>query len=682
MKLNKKEVFRVISDALKGNPFRIKLSLVGVSDLSVLELLGLCHGVLEYFEKPEMFEKEKLAAVTRKDVPYKLRYICHWLDSLRIPVHEYTNFSQSGGSEDIGPAGLLDLHLIKISQENSNKDQNKEALYFLLYHLLLRREENATRIYLAKFLSDPQIADEFLYDPNLEIWRNKLHVLQQGFKELHRKYLEVKCSSSSSENELVKSESLTAEKNELVSKIERIKKSEDTASEEFTNLVEGAKSIRRTQNLCLGLQRKENQQHVKFNDLSQETRDIESQIHSIEVLLATGKSAKSILEHSRLTKVSLDKKLSDCIGFYEKVKRDLKKIREKLNAPRKSDNDIAFMEKQIEKVDELKCRLENKINDFTQGNNIKKSQLKLFRQQKVLTDRRIASLESVQTKETEAVLELEKEIVQERNRQDKQTANLLVGQKQSEESLLKEKNIEYKLYKQLQLDLEAELVVLSRTEHVLQGQVPGFDVEMYLNRQKQKEMYAESESLEDMSEATLRIKQREVELEFNRKKHEIEPDVMSLKDTKNIYDGLCSRHFEAKTLFSSVAKGIRSKKQRLLEEAVEIEERYASRNHSFFQLATKLQLLSLRQEQCNMCKIEDQKGLTTLELFENKYIEQQQRGSELNKQVSALSKRMEYSTKQLKYFQQMKTLLSTRLIPQGSAEVHNEIQMFDRDTEV
>ncbi|RXM98355.1 Intraflagellar transport protein 81-like [Acipenser ruthenus] len=342
---------------------------------------------------------------------------------------------------------------------------SKPVIHPILYWLLQRTNELKKRAYLARFLMKLEVPGEFLQDDVVADTYHQYGELVEGFKTLHKECEHLRSSGFSTAEIRRDISAMEEEKDQLVKRVERLKKRVETVSNN-QRMLDLARQLRVEKERELSLAQQKQEQKNQLFLAEQRLQRSQLQLKDLRQAAADAKPE------------SLMKRLEEEIKFNTYMGTDKlpKELESKTNAmqylqkvvmePAMGHAELGELE---DKIREINIMINQLIEKRMMRNDPMDDKLSLFRQQASIIARKkeakaeelqeareeMASMDKVLTEKSSRVRDLDgNEVVQ--GDEVKRLVNKLRG-----------KNVIFKKKRQVLTDLKREYGILQRTEEIL-----------------------------------------------------------------------------------------------------------------------------------------------------------------------------------------------------------------------
>eukprot|EP00944_MAST-04C_sp_MAST-4C-sp1_P002948 g2948.t1 len=646
---------RTIVDRLNGHPFQKDLTLVAFDELSPFELLQLVNEVLTHLDDRHNVDlRDEEPAVTG----------ARWIEFLSILKYSIPQ-----------PVERFQAQIMRA---------DRNVVYPLLHYLLQRLPQLRKRAYLARFLMNIKIPQQFAMDPEVsEVYRQYKN-LQKDFKETH-KTLDKLQGSTLSPGDLKKEiTQLEEEKHQLHDKIENLKR-KTQGMDGFEELLKVTSLLRREQETEAKNDERMAEQQAQLGAANRRYQDISHKL--IELKRSMGSdgriSAEQLLERldnevkelERMAQVTLPEE-------FRHRKQKLEKLQRTLSEPAKTETDVQQIQQEVRMLQREIQRLNDSISE-AQGKRGDDG-MAVFRQQGALVAKKLEQKEAQVEKAEEARDRLKSKVEDlESKLRQMPGGRMMRGEEfKNYANKLRSKTNQFRQLKQELSELRQESVVLSRTEAILKGRCDG--LEEFMEKLEQRhgiEGYTTMEERDDkismLSSALNQTKGKTLEeiskivTDINQKlkerKNKLAPQIKQLRTVRNQYQEKESVYLEKKGMFESTAAGLESERVKLelqcgrnQDEALKVEREYHMLNCMLQKAEVDLERVEL-EEQFSKGEgqlLPDFKSFQ--ELYQNKISQQQSLLQALRKHQNALKENAPQDGAQRALFNDLRVLLETK----------------------
>ena len=468
---------QLIVDSLNRPPFEKDLTLVSFDEKNSFELLSLLNDVLAHLDKRhkiDIRDEPQNVTVDRMTDFFKL---------LKYPL----------------PAGHMEEFQHRLIQGS------RSVVYPLLHYLLSNIRKLEKRAYLARFLVNIEVPQQFMLNPDVANVYQQYKHQRQEFAETHKtvdRLRQTSLAPGELRKEIVQ---LEEEKHQLQDKIGSLKQKTVEMSG-FKNILKVTSALRHEQEVEAKLQEQTMEQQQALEISKQRLQQTENKLQSMRAFVREGsidpgrlveRLRNEVAEISNLVCVTLPQKNNEAHEKFSKVHRSL-------SEPARGKSDVM-------EIQAVHQRLRGEVESLKQKINYAESKrgddpLAVFKQQ--------ASIPAKKREQKEAKLQSAE--AAHRRLQDK----LVLIEKQSQTQAkgnphgikdfkafaksLRSKTEQYKKMKKEMGGIQAESVVLSRTVAILKSRCSNIE-EVLAKLEKTKRVLgytATQDSLHHISSAT------------------------------------------------------------------------------------------------------------------------------------------------------------------------------------
>ena len=644
------EELKEIVQGLNSPPYSMSITLIDFDERSPEQLLSLLHSVILSLDTYPIDLKEDEGSSS-----YKL---CEFLKILNFPSAFDSDFHQGLSSGD------------------------KRAIYPVLHYILTRLPQMQQRAYLGRFLSNLFVPPEYQGEDDMKVAYADYKELQASFQVVHQE-LEQQRSQALPPQELKKNiDQLEQEKEQLVTKISRLK-AKFVGNEEFQQLLEATSKLR-----------KEQEEEALLNEkLSEQQQQLEwcegNLLAAQQRLLETRKVTASDLspqEMLKTLKAEVKKNRDFCnerIGreLTEKVKR-LDQVEQLLNEPSVGQNDVDSLANDVRVLQREVQLLEEKAN---YGKSPAEDKLSVYKQQaSLISKKKEKEMERLRAMEQEAS-KFEKKM----NQKEKEYENVRGGNKfVSRDELakyaqaLRVKKTTFEGLKSQLKDIRNELTVVARTESLLKAKAEEeMRIMMAIEREHGIEGFGEyKEALEQVSSMKQEIDLRkgstleeiskvvaEINYRITESRAKISPIIEEAKKARARLKDVSVEYDAKKADYDREFSSVDAERGRLEEEISALLEETSAQETKYHLLHTKLQLAESQLKRIateQSCRNGDKRFNNEFSSLQENYnwkMQQQTKAiTDLRNHQKALKENHENSSKQVKMFADLKRLLALK----------------------
>ncbi|XP_030901392.1 intraflagellar transport protein 81 homolog [Melopsittacus undulatus] len=639
-----------IVEKLNQEPFRKNYNLITFDSLGSTQLLQLLSDVLGEIDP-------KHAVDIREELPEQT--VKRMLTLLGI-----LKYKPPGSASDLSAfrQGLV--------------TGSKPVIHPLLHWLLQKTNELKKRAYLARFLVKLEVPAEFLHDDTVADINKQYEELMEAFKSLHKECEQLKTSGLSTAEIRRDIDAMEEEKDQLVKRVERLKKRVETV-QNHPRILEIARQLRiekeREESLAQQKQEQKNQLFHAEQRLQRAQLQLKEMLHAVVDSKPEG----------------LMKKLEEEINFNtylvtEKLPRELESkknstcILQKVAAePAMSQSDLSVLESKINEVNaQMNQLIEKRMVKYEPAN----SKLSMYRQQaSIMSRKKEAKAEELQAAKEE-LSSVEKQMQQKTSQaHELEGSEVLKGDELKHYvNKLRSKNTFYKKKRLEVAEITAEYGILQRTEELLkqrheaiQQQLQAIEdkkgISGYSYKQEELERVSavkseidemKGQTLDNMSEMV-----RNLNSMVSEKKASLAPVIKELRQLRQKCQELTQECDEKKMQYNSCAAGLESNRSALeqevkglLEECVQEESNYHYINCMKRNLEVQLQ--RAKEEMKAYVSSDPQERRKALrEQYTRMILEQENLGKKLREKQKVVRENHAANMKQMKMWQDFEQLM-------------------------
>ena len=654
---------QLIVDALNHPPFSMDLTLVLFDEKTPFELLKTLNNVMAHLDKRHNVDiRDESAEQTQARMVDFLRV-------LKFPL------PTSPGHMQQFNIGLL--------------QGNRNTIYPLLHYLLSNLQKLEKRAYLAKYLVNIEVPQQFMLNPDVASVYQQYKRMRQEFAETHKKVDRLR-QSSLAPGELRKEiVQLEEEKHQLLDKIDKLK-DKTKGMRGFNELLKVTSALRHEQETAAKLEEQKIEQGAAFEHAEMRHQQVSQKLAAMRQMVREGAADPGRLletlqrEAEQLEKICSGGLPSEITAAHEKFAQ----LQQTLMEPAKTKSEVLDMQARArrlrEDVDHLRRNIEHAQSKRGDDNIL------VFRQQSALIAKKVeqaeARLKSAKSAKERLRIKLTALENQARDRAGDATGpgGMRMGSEDFKKYAkgIRDKATQCKKYKKRLGVIHAETEVLNHTASVLKGRCANLE-EVLANIEKQKgvEGYTSTQStLEVISSATAALNSTkgktleeiskivtDINVAVADRKKRLEPLIQKLKGVRPRYKEIESDYLERKSVFENMAVGLESERVKLERdcEAYQVDcQREESRYHMLHSMQSIINANSER------VKLEEQfsRGNGELlpqfrsfqDLYNSKIQQQQSLSQELRKQQNALRQGAPQDTQQRGIFENLRRLLEQK----------------------
>ncbi|NXK85803.1 IFT81 protein, partial [Formicarius rufipectus] len=642
-----------IVEKLNREPFRKNYNLISFDSLESGQLLQLLSDVLgEIDPKHAVDIREELPEQTAKRM----------LSLLGILKYK-------------PPGSVSDLSAFRQGLVTGSKP----VIHPLLHWLLQRTSELKKRAYLARFLVRLEVPAEFLQDDTVADINTQYEELMEAFKNLHKEHEQLKTSGLSTAEIRRDISAMEEEKDQLVKRVERLKKRVETV-QNHQRMLEIARQLRLEKEREESLAQQKQEQKSQLFHAEQRLQRAQLQLKEMQDAVADSKPE------------SLMKKLEEEMNFNsylvtEKMPRELESkkasvylLQKVVAEPAMTQSDLTALESEINGVNaQMNQLIEKRMMKYEPTDN----KFSMYRQQASLIARKKeAKAEELQAAKEE-LSKLER-LAQHRSTQ----AHELEGSEVLTEDELKQyvnklrsKNTLYKKRRLEIAEITAECGILQRTEELLKQRHEAIQQQLQTTEEKkgisgysytQEELERVSavksemdemkgQTLDNMSEMVKKLNAMVAE-----KKASLAPVIKELRQLRQKCQELTQERDEKKIQYDSCAAGLESNRSALeqevkglLEECAQEESNYHYMNCMRRSLEVQLQRAKA-EVKAYVCPEPQERRKAMREQYTRMILEQENLGKKLREKQKVVRESHGPNMMQLKMWRDFEQLMECK----------------------
>lgn len=639
------------------------------------ELL-LAKKLLEYLNKPPFSRNLTLVSLDEQEPPALLQLLNDVLAEIS-PDHKMNLREEDPEQTVIRMLGLL--RVLKYKPNNAGMPFRqglvqgaKEVIYPLMVWGLSHLAELQKRAYLARFLQKVEVPPEIMQDEEVQTAHAKYEELLEQFKEAHKSVETLRNSGISAADVKKDIAAMEEEKEQLRKRLERMRKKIETL-QGHEKMLAAARALRlereREETISASQVDQKNQlMHAeqKLQRLGQELREARANSFTGGVDGLVMRAEEDVKMNTYLT----SEKLPQAIRDKEKQCSELRKVVEE---PAMTEDDLELLHRRIQDVTSECNSLFEKKMTRREGDDDK---LALFRQQASLISRK-----------KESTSERLQELISERDalaaKQPANRSSIKAEDFKKFVAKLRIKSNEYKTKKQELSELQAEHLVLARTEEILRAKdesakafvssleakkgVSGF-IDMQDNLEKVSSLKStlderKGKTLEDISQMVAQLTKM-----IESKKTELSPAIRELRALRSQAQEVETEYEDKKAVYDSMTAGIESNRSKLDQEVRALREEVAAEESRWHQLQIQQRVLQTTSERVQR---EMQSYVTSVapgqqrkslrDAFSRKVQEQETTGKTLRERQRVIKDAHQPGLKQLDIWKDLERLLDCKM---------------------
>lgn len=584
------EQLKFIVEQLNREPFSKNLNLITFDSVEPTQLLQILNDVLAEIDS-------KHALDIREELPEQtMKRMCALLGMFK--------YKPSGSSSDVSSfrQGLV--------------TGSQAVVHPILHWLLQRLPELKKRAYLARYLVKLEVPVEFLQDDVINDTYQQYEELVEGFKKCHKECEQLRTSGFSTAEIRRDITAMEEEKEQLVKRVERLKKRVEAVSN-HQRMLEQARQLR------VEKEREEALSHQKQEQKNQMFQ-VEQRLQRVQQQLKEMRQATADADPERLLRRLEEEAKINSYMVSEKLPRELEAMRRSVHFLQKVAAEPAMGHADLQELEEKVRAAESQINQLIEKRMMRSEpmddKLTLYRQQASIIVRRKESKAEELQEVREELLAVEKELRQRSGQERAEGGEGGEGRGRGGEvvreeemkrlvSRLRSKGTAYKRKRQEMSELRAEFGVLQRTEEILRQrhqdvhqQLQSMEAEKgisgYSSTQEELEKVSALKSeldqqkgrtLDDMSEMVKKLNAMIVE-----KKSAVAPVLKELRSLRQTCQELIVEHEEKKKQYESCAAGLESNRSKLEQDVKVLQEETTQEENRYNQITSMTETVKMQ----------------------------------------------------------------------------------------
>uniref|UniRef100_A0A671X1R4 Intraflagellar transport protein 81 homolog n=1 Tax=Sparus aurata TaxID=8175 RepID=A0A671X1R4_SPAAU len=551
------EQLKFIVEQLNKDPFKKNFNLITFDSLEPMQLLQILNDVLAEIDP-------KQAIDIREEMPEQtVKRMCALLGMLK--------YKPPGNQSDVSSfrQGLV--------------IGSKPVVHPILYWLLQRVPELKKRAYLARFLVKLEVPAEFLQDDVITDTYHQYEELVASFKIYHKECELLRTSGFSTAEIRRDIGAMEEEKDQLIKRVERLKKRVETVSS-HQRMLEQARQLRVEKEREESLTQQKQEQKNQLFQAEQRLQRSQQQLKDLRLAAADANPEslmKRLEEEIKINSYMVSEKLPKELESMRRTVQNLQKI---ASEPAMGQADIQELQG---KIKEVMSQMNQLVDKRMMRNDPMDDKLTLYRQQASIISRRKESKAEELQEAREELAAAERELKQRTSQGQASDGEEIIRGDELKRLVVKlrSKGTVYKKKRQEIAELKAEYGVLQRTEEILrerhemvQQKLQTVEAEKgisgYSNTQEELERVSAIKSeldekkgrtLDDMSEMVKKLNSMIVE-----KKSALAPIIKELRTLRQRCQELSQEYEEKKAQYESCTAGLESNRSKL-EQIVEMQ---------------------------------------------------------------------------------------------------------------
>jgi intraflagellar transport protein 81 len=628
---------REIVDRLNGEPFGMGLSLVGFDEMEPYELMEVLKKVLVYLDKKHDYD---------------------WREK-----HEQTYQVLAEFLHTLGYQCTFDA---EFQQGVMNGD--KGTVHPILYWLLINLEALKKRSYLARFCVNLEVPEEFLREEQVfEIFQSYKE-LQSQFKATHAHVEQERQGRLNPEDLQREVQQLDSEREQLQQKIQHLRQRTDK-DEGFQQLLQVTSMLRKEQEEEARLAEKLAEQRFALEQTEQMFVERSARLREMrEAQSQDGEgNAEAMLKMLRGEVTKGRDQLGRVRKEIEEKHDQLGRIDQALSEPPVTKGDIDAMEQEIHGMRKEKEDLERKIEEHNQD-----SRLSVYKQQANL----VAKKKEVVMRDKKA-LEDERDVLSKDLSVKEREYEQMKGHKfmkkdefKNYAASLRDKSAKFKRLKTELTELRHEVLVLVRTEQLLQARDPTpagqQETETMIEKvsvNKSEVDKAKGKTLDEITNIVQQIKQKIME-----KKNKLAPQIKALRAVRQNFQQVEVKYLEKKGAYDQARASVENDLSKLVGEVKQLDAEALESEQSYHELNMQLQAADRKLQRAHKegkcLRKEDRHSnefATLTDCYTSEIKQFEQRSKSLREEKDSLMKNYDNKLMQKKAFVQLQRLMNVKL---------------------
>ncbi|KAM3611337.1 uncharacterized protein V6R79_016846 [Siganus canaliculatus] len=575
------EQLKLIVEQLNKEPFKKNFNLITFDSLEPMQLLQILNDVLAEIDP-------KQALDIREEMPEQtIKRMCALLGMLK--------YKPPGNSSDVSSfrQGLV--------------TGSKPVVHPILHWLLQRVPELKKRAYLARFLVKLDVPADFLQDDIVNDTYHQYEELVEGFKTYHKECEQLRTSGFSTAEIRKDINSMEEEKDQLIKRVERLKKRVESVSN-HQRMLEQARQLR------VEKEREESLTHQKHEQKNQ-LFQAEQRLQRLQQQLKDLRQAASEANPESLTKRLEEEIKINSYMVSEKLPKELESMRRTVQYLQKIASEPAMGQADIQELEDKIKDVDSQINKLIEKrmmrNDPMDDKLTLYRQQASIIIRKKESKAEELREAREELAAAERELRQRSNQAHNSEGGEVIRGDEMKRLVakLRSKGTVYKKRRQEIAELKAEYGVLQRTEEILtqrhetvQQKLQTVEAEKgisgYSNTQEELERVSAIKSeldekkgrtLDDMSEMVKKLNSMIVD-----KKSALAPIIKDLRSLRQRCQDLSQEYEEKKAQYESCTAGLESNRSKLEQEVKALREETAQEENRYHYINSMSEIVEMQ----------------------------------------------------------------------------------------
>ncbi|KAM8760652.1 intraflagellar transport protein 81 homolog [Acanthopagrus schlegelii] len=575
------EQLKFIVEQLNKDPFKKNFNLITFDSLEPMQLLQILNDVLAEIDP-------KQAIDIREEMPEQtVKRMCALLGMLK--------YKPPGNQSDVSSfrQGLV--------------IGSKPVVHPILYWLLQRVPELKKRAYLARFLVKLEVPAEFLQDDVITDTYHQYEELVASFKIYHKECELLRTSGFSTAEIRRDIGAMEEEKDQLIKRVERLKKRVETVSN-HQRMLEQARQLRVEKEREESLTHQKQEQKNQLFQAEQRLQRSQQQLKDLRLAAADANPEslmKRLEEEIKINSYMVSEKLPKELESMRRTVQNLQKI---ASEPAMGQADIQELQG---KIKEVMSQMNQLVDKRMMRNDPMDDKLTLYRQQASIISRRKESKAEELQEAREELAAAERELRQRTSQGQTSDGEEIIRGDELKRLVVKlrSKGTVYKKKRQEIAELKAEYGVLQRTEEILrerhemvQQKLQTVEAEKgisgYSNTQEELERVSAIKSeldekkgrtLDDMSEMVKKLNSMIVE-----KKSALAPIIKELRTLRQQCQELSQEYEEKKAQYESCTAGLESNRSKLEQEVKALREETAQEENRYHYINSMSEIVEMQ----------------------------------------------------------------------------------------
>ncbi|XP_012673245.1 intraflagellar transport protein 81 homolog [Clupea harengus] len=579
---------------------------------------------------------------------------------------------------------------------------SKPVVHHILFWLLQKLTELKKRAYLARFLVKLEVPAEFLQDDIIADTHHQYGELVEGFKTYHKECEQLKSSGFSTAEIRRDIAAMEEEKEQLIKRVERVKKRVETVSS-HQRMLELTRQLRveKEREEALGHQKQE--QKNQLFQAEQRLQRAQMQLKDLRQAAADAKPEsvmKRLEEETKFNSYMVTDKLPKELQSKRAGVQYLQKV---ASEPAMGQAELAELE---DKIRETNTHINQLIEKRMMRNDPMDDKLSLFRQQASIISRKKESRAEELQEAREELSTLERELnMKSSQARDQDGAQLIRGDEfKRYVAKMRSKNVGYKKKRQDIDILKAEYGVLQRSEEILkQRHEAGLQQLQSVEAQKGISGYSDTQeelervsaikseldemkgrTLDDMSGMVKKLNGVIVE-----KKSALAPLIKELRPLRQECQELTQEYDEKKGQYDTCSAGLESNRSKLEQEVRGLREEVDQEENRYHYIncmkeVFEVQMQRVAEEMKAYVSSDPQERRKTVrDQYMKQIAEQESLGKKLREQQKVVRESHGPNMKQVKMWTDLEQLMECKqqcfLRAQSQASIGQVIQEGGED---